>query len=1035
MRMIRKIIETRVLWRHSPRKAAAKAFSRSRAPVPMFVSIGIMVVFGVVAVMQPAHAQQVGGWVASTMTAIAQIIIELVGKLLIVLIDILLAIVQYNDFINAPAVTRSWILVRDFSNMAFLIVFIAIALSTILGFERYEWKRTLPKLLIMAVVINFSKTLCGAVIDAAQVIMMTFVNGFKDVAAGNLVRGFGLNDILTLRAINPEGSGVTDVAVAGASMLAVVLLVIATITVGVIVLMFLVRILYLWILIILSPLAFMLGATPEFDAKFHEWWKTFVRYAFVGPILSFFLWLSFSIMADVPAGGNLATANSIMADSGGRETGFLDVAGNTAATITAISSSDNLLSFGIAISLLLLGLSTANSIGVRGGSLAADALSKIKSGGIKLAKVTALGVATGGIGIPLSVANQKIAQKIGLNKGMLEGAKYLEKKSYAKWGYGLDPRRLKRAVQEKLAENKRRDAIKGADKAAQRMRKGGLRGLYAGAMGAPRDFAEAYLQGGFLYHRGLRRAARSVVGGPQKARNLLHGKRDKNGNLVEEGFEQIKKRAQEASSRAGMREKALDKKDFIDDGREVYIDTHVDDRAAEIRASFFGDEKHAEEMTKIVTDARLREQYGDDKVGLEKAQDELKANHYKSLARTQLNTEINQILSNQKRGDTLREGEKNRLAEINKLGKEKLGKEYAAAPKDSIERENLKILINAPDMDDTRRNEIKVEMQDMRQEAGQLNREAEAVRAQAQKYVPPQTFYANRDRRALMEEERKKITSELDTELISDFRGALAENNWVKGAALAQKLAADANDNELWNAFGFDSGMQGMHDFINAVMIGDKTRKDKFGNDILGSDGNPIPLLRPDGTPYTGPDFGMDRQAAYALENDISYINERVKHWNTARCMGSDETGVYYQMDEKDHVKSAIAEILKDDPSNVIRGYNRLAYGGEIPRADGSGRDFHIEGLGLAILKAFAPEYMFRYGRSEYNKNAVMNLGTPRMLDDLARYNVDPKWISATADKANKLYEEAGEDVDSIVEGFWKMYQEGVNNSLQGYVG
>ncbi len=368
-------------------------------------------ILGTLLATAPAHAQ-VGYYVSQMLAGIAQVLIELVGKLLIVLIEILLAVVEYNDFINAPAVVKSWVLVRDFANMAFLIIFIAIAFATILGVERYEWKRLLPKLLMMAVVINFSKTISGVVIDAAQVVMMTFVNGFRDVAAGNLIRGFGLNDMLTLRKIAPGESGVTDTAVAAASILAVVLLVIAVVTVAVIVIMFLIRILYLWILIILSPLAFMLAAAPGVEGKFNEWWSKFIRYAFVGPILAFFLWLSFSIMAAVPPGGNLATNNNIPIVS--RETGFLEPAGNTSATITGIGQSDQLLSYGIAIALLILSLTTANNIGVRGGTLAADALSKIKSGGLKLGKLAGLGVATGGVLAPLAAVAARTKPVRGL---------------------------------------------------------------------------------------------------------------------------------------------------------------------------------------------------------------------------------------------------------------------------------------------------------------------------------------------------------------------------------------------------------------------------------------------------------------------------------------------------------------------------------------------------------------------------------------------------------------------------------------------
>ncbi|OJI06569.1 hypothetical protein BK004_02920 [bacterium CG10_46_32] len=369
---------------------------------------------GIFMLAAPVFAQELG-FVAGTIAHIASIIIELAGKLLIVLIELLLVIVKYNDFINAPAVVRGWILIRDFSNMAFLIIFIAIAYATILGVEKYEWKRLLPKLLLMAVAINFSKTISGLIIDAAQVMMITFVNGFKDVAAGNLVNGLGLSQMLSYRELGVD-ENITDTAVASASILAVILLVIAVMVVGTIVLMFLVRIMYLWILIVLSPAAFLLAATPGAEGLFREWWQKLIRYAFVGPILTFWLWLSFSVMAGVGPGQNLAQSNKFFTDgaTGGE---FLDVAGNTSAAISGISRSDQLLSYAISIALLLYSLMIARAMAIKGSSIADSALGKIKTGGIKLGKLAALGVATGGAGAALGVAGGYFGGK-GAYKGI-----------------------------------------------------------------------------------------------------------------------------------------------------------------------------------------------------------------------------------------------------------------------------------------------------------------------------------------------------------------------------------------------------------------------------------------------------------------------------------------------------------------------------------------------------------------------------------------------------------------------------------------
>jgi len=101
----------------------------------------------------------------------------LVGHISTLLVLLLESTAGYSSFINEPVVTYGWTIVRDLCNMFFILILLVIAFAAILRIESYQWKKTLPKLIIMAVLINFSKTLCGLAIDFAQVIMLTFLNG------------------------------------------------------------------------------------------------------------------------------------------------------------------------------------------------------------------------------------------------------------------------------------------------------------------------------------------------------------------------------------------------------------------------------------------------------------------------------------------------------------------------------------------------------------------------------------------------------------------------------------------------------------------------------------------------------------------------------------------------------------------------------------------------------------------------------------------------------------------------------------------
>ena len=94
----------------------------------------------------------------------------------------------YNGYMDAQIVNLGWVMVRDLANMFFVVALLVIAFGTILGLDQYEWKKSMVQLILMAIFINFSKLICGIIIDASYVFTMTFLNAVVAVAGGN----FGL---------------------------------------------------------------------------------------------------------------------------------------------------------------------------------------------------------------------------------------------------------------------------------------------------------------------------------------------------------------------------------------------------------------------------------------------------------------------------------------------------------------------------------------------------------------------------------------------------------------------------------------------------------------------------------------------------------------------------------------------------------------------------------------------------------------------------------------------------------------------------
>lgn len=293
---------------------------------------------------------------------IFQVLVALMGWVLVLEIDALIRVAQYHSFVTpgpmAPsAVEVGWIVTRDLANMFFIVVLLIIAFGTILGSSTYHYEKNLPRLLIMAVVINFSKTICGIFIDMGQVVMLTFVNGFKEAAAGNFVNAFQINKLLALGENGGETFGLVV-----AMMFAFILTAIAVSVVLVMLVVLIFRIVVLWVLIILSPIAFLASAIPKGGDHYAQWWKEFKAQIIKGPVIAFFLWLSLASVQQ--SGGGLASKGFVPSSAASKsETDTASQVGDDKIPSEAGATSDVIMNMVIAICLMFAGLKFGNEVG------------------------------------------------------------------------------------------------------------------------------------------------------------------------------------------------------------------------------------------------------------------------------------------------------------------------------------------------------------------------------------------------------------------------------------------------------------------------------------------------------------------------------------------------------------------------------------------------------------------------------------------------------------------------------------------------
>ncbi|MCX6746077.1 MAG: hypothetical protein NTX00_03615, partial [Candidatus Parcubacteria bacterium] len=278
-----------------------KLFPKIMGQKTFIMAIGFFIVF--LLAMLPFSAQA-ASVVENAMSAGFGLVIDLIsaliklgGSLLIQLMFIVVWLSQFNSYIDNPYVNEGWVVLRDLVNMFFVLGLLFIAFVTVLKIEKQPWNKMLGRLLIMAILVNFSKTICGLIIDFFQVLMITFVNAYKDITAGNIENALNMTQWFGQTGVVGSDPGVTGVA---GALLGLIYTIVTLIVVCIFCVILAIRMIALWILIVFSPLAFFAWSISGISGKIGEfanlWWTQFFNYCIVGPFIAFFLWLSLVTM-------------------------------------------------------------------------------------------------------------------------------------------------------------------------------------------------------------------------------------------------------------------------------------------------------------------------------------------------------------------------------------------------------------------------------------------------------------------------------------------------------------------------------------------------------------------------------------------------------------------------------------------------------------------------------------------------------------------------------------------------------------------
>ena len=216
--------------------------------------------------------------------------------------------------LESSVVQVGWQFTSSLANTAIIVALVVIGLATILGKENYGAKKTLPKLIIVALLINFSLVFVAAIVDIFQIIMNTFAVGNLDVVSGitdaileswetNVLIMTGYLGGLMTSFMIPFISGIaqfTFVTVSTTILLPTIIQSImqaltSFIIAGILFIyafLFYARIFIIQILAILSPLAFVSWILPKTKKLWDQWIQALIEWCSLGVVLFFFLLLS-----------------------------------------------------------------------------------------------------------------------------------------------------------------------------------------------------------------------------------------------------------------------------------------------------------------------------------------------------------------------------------------------------------------------------------------------------------------------------------------------------------------------------------------------------------------------------------------------------------------------------------------------------------------------------------------------------------------------------------------------------------------------
>lgn len=281
----------------------------------IFGFISLFVMFSIAFMPRPVHAAWWDSWIKAIFEWWASIWVGMLNLIVLVVtmvINLLLTIFAWfaklildfsislslnTNYTSGAVFDGGWPVLRDIANMGLILVLVAIGIGTMLNLKTN--KKQLVTFFIIALLINFTPVITGVIIDFSNIIASILYASAQNASSAfiganpfsSVTNDFG--SIIGLRTEAFNGSfSLADFAPSIKAIVSIFLNIIIIFMFLFLAALFLARTLVLQVLVILSPLAFVLYISPSTRKHFNRWWKAFLQWSIIIIPMIFSLWLA-----------------------------------------------------------------------------------------------------------------------------------------------------------------------------------------------------------------------------------------------------------------------------------------------------------------------------------------------------------------------------------------------------------------------------------------------------------------------------------------------------------------------------------------------------------------------------------------------------------------------------------------------------------------------------------------------------------------------------------------------------------------------